>query len=121
MSDTIQSAEDYSEAFINAVEHAIVTGTTASLIKGSIDIATLIKVRDAAIRADEARKQADRYAACVEAARAVNHMLQPNYRTYYDDEAEQRIRLDLDGDEFGIPLAALNDSLVALADLEAPK
>jgi aspartate/methionine/tyrosine aminotransferase len=104
MSDTIQSAEDYSNAFINAVEHAIITGTTASLIKGSIDIATLIKQRDAAIRADEARKQAERYAACVDLAwkalKAINGMRFPENH----------------------PALVLFPELnKALADLEAPK
>ncbi len=48
MSEPIQSAEDYSEEIVSAVESAITIGTTASLIKGSIDIAKLIKDRDAA-------------------------------------------------------------------------
>jgi len=64
MSDTIQSAENYSEELISAVENAITKGTAASLITGAIDIAKLIKKRDADIRADEARKQAKRCAAC---------------------------------------------------------
>jgi hypothetical protein len=61
MSDTIQSAEDYSVALIGAVGSAINSGTAEDLIKGAIDIVMLIESRDAAIRADEARKQAERY------------------------------------------------------------
>jgi hypothetical protein len=64
---------------------------------------------------------AERYAAVVKAAKAVNHMLQPNYRTYYDDDGEQRIKLDIGGDEFGIPLAELNDALVALDEVGTEK
>jgi hypothetical protein len=53
MSDTIQSAE----AFLDSVNF-VDTETYHSAIK-------FVESRDAEIRADEARKQAERYAACI--------------------------------------------------------
>jgi hypothetical protein len=76
MSDTIQSAEDYITELMGAIKGAITKGTTVSLITRAIDIAKLIKKRDADIRADEARKQAERYASCVEALKAGYRMLE---------------------------------------------
>jgi hypothetical protein len=64
----------------------------------------LLEARDAAIRADEARKQAERYAACVEAAREY----QKDHCKYCSD----------------IPRCeecSINKIRKALADLEAPK
>jgi hypothetical protein len=64
----------------------------------------LLEARDAAIRADEARKQEERYAACVEAAREY----QKDHCKYCSD----------------IPRCeecSINKIRKALADLEAPK
>jgi hypothetical protein len=132
MSDTIQSADDYSEALVNAVEHAIVTGTTASLIKGSIDIATLIKQRDAAIRADEARKQAERYAACIDLAEQVKQWAEAYPTDIFHEPTPKECQTAFEKAGFtmdcfsAMVLRAFTkrwgrEATKALADLEAPK
>jgi hypothetical protein len=65
----------------------------------------LLEARDAAIRADEARKQAERYAACVEAAKRI--------RDYFPRQSSDPGKLQ--------PTKDVIDFDQSLADLEAPK
>jgi|WetSurMetagenome_2_1015567.scaffolds.fasta_scaffold308333_3 hypothetical protein len=64
MSDTIQSAE----AFVDLLRKG---GYSAPFFLSVEDADKKVEERDAAIRADEARKQEQRYAACVDLAEKV--------------------------------------------------
>jgi hypothetical protein len=92
MSDTIQSAEDYGVALICAVESAITSGTAADLIKSAIDIVILMESRDAEIRADEARKQTERFAACVELAEQVKQWAEAYPKDIFQEPTPEQCR-----------------------------
>jgi hypothetical protein len=73
-------------------------------------------------RADTAQADdAETVRALEDAAREINNLLQPNYKTYYGEDNGQRVTLDLDGDVFGIALTNLDDALSVLSRLSAGK
>jgi hypothetical protein len=118
MSDTIQSAEAFAVEVLAIFSEACTPGyrffgATTKAQPGINDAAKVVESRDAAIRADEARKQAQRCAACVEALKNVS-------------EAEQSVAYQKTG--FSEQLAILSMlrqcgeiARKALADLEATK
>jgi hypothetical protein len=99
MSDTIQSAE--------ALAFDIAAFDPGSYSVKEM-IIPLINSRDAAIRADEARKQAERYA-------AINEVFSLQ-RKYFGNATDTHIELS----NWAMKYREL-DTLVHLADLEAPK
>jgi hypothetical protein len=106
MSDTIQSAKYF---FLDVVDLA-----RGSHIWMSKEVKEKLESRDAAIRADEARKQAERYAACVEAAkvgRTVMLDVKDDIRSLMGADSMDWIRL----------YNAINNISKAIADLEATK
>jgi hypothetical protein len=64
MSDTIQSADAFGSQVVKLAGIGIL-GDKEKAIESSNAIGALIRSRDADIRADEARKQAERYAAVI--------------------------------------------------------
>jgi hypothetical protein len=65
MSDTIQSADAFGSQVVKLAGIGIL-GDTEKEIESSNAIGALIRSRDADIRADEAQKQSERYAAFIE-------------------------------------------------------
>jgi hypothetical protein len=100
MSDTIQSADAFGSQVVKLAGIGIL-GDKEKAIESSNAIGALIRSRDAAIRADEARKQAERYAAVVESVKVYlqEHSCSNSQGTCQDETNLRK----------------------ALADLEAPK
>jgi hypothetical protein len=116
MSDTIQSAETlaYKLRETKPNEGLIIW---PEMVLDSQDARITITRRDAAIRADEARKQAERYAACVEA--------QGEYIKLLLEELEETVPIAANHNwhstRFEKGEIARERIAKALANLEAPK
>jgi hypothetical protein len=114
MSDTIQSAE----LELASIAFNSRMNTPDGYAKMISEFRTLIKVRDAAIRADEARKQAERYALRV-ALKPFAEMAKQIGESRPSIQTESDVVYGFENSV--LTLGDFHRATKALADLEAPK